>query len=247
MHGCWRALRAGALSRDLEARHQAWVRSANRRGQLLDTLRRAHHAETFRTLVRDVESGSTVEQVADDLSALADAMLDLTLSWAWRHLRQRHRANRASPSSPTASSAARSWGYGSDLDIVFLTTTTTSAPRSARLARKVISWLSLHRRRRAVRDRHRAAPERQLGPAGHLDRGLRALPEGAAATPPGPGDIRPSPGRAGARAMPAWRALRGSAPRGADRAARPGCAARARSPPCASGCADIRCDRPAST
>ena len=45
----------------------------------------------FRTLSRDVEGRITVEQVADDLSALADAMLDLTLSWAWRHLRQRHR------------------------------------------------------------------------------------------------------------------------------------------------------------
>ena len=44
--------------------------------KLLDTLRRAHHAEVFRTLVRDVEGELSVEEVADDLSALADAMLD---------------------------------------------------------------------------------------------------------------------------------------------------------------------------
>jgi glutamate-ammonia-ligase adenylyltransferase len=37
----------------------------------------------FRTLVRDVEGELTVEQVADDLSALADAVLDTTLRWAW--------------------------------------------------------------------------------------------------------------------------------------------------------------------
>ena len=34
-----------------------------------------------------------------------------------------------------------------------------------------------HRRRRAVRHRHRAAAERQLGPAGHLDRRVRELPD----------------------------------------------------------------------
>ena len=42
---------------------------------LLNLLRRAHHAEVFRTLVRDVEGRITVEQVADDLSLLADAVL----------------------------------------------------------------------------------------------------------------------------------------------------------------------------
>jgi glutamate-ammonia-ligase adenylyltransferase len=52
-------------------------------------LRRAHHAEVFRTLVRDVERQITVEQVADDLSALADATLAIAMRWAWRHLKQR--------------------------------------------------------------------------------------------------------------------------------------------------------------
>jgi glutamate-ammonia-ligase adenylyltransferase len=36
---------------------------------LLNVLRRAHHAEVFRTLARDVQGRLTVEQVADDLSA----------------------------------------------------------------------------------------------------------------------------------------------------------------------------------
>jgi [glutamine synthetase] adenylyltransferase / [glutamine synthetase]-adenylyl-L-tyrosine phosphorylase len=35
----------------------------------------AHHAEVFRTLARDVEGRLSVEQVADDLSALAEAVL----------------------------------------------------------------------------------------------------------------------------------------------------------------------------
>ena len=66
-----------AFIADLDARHAAWERSGEADEEsLLDTLRRAHHAEVFRTLVRDVEGHLTVEQVADDLSALADAVLD---------------------------------------------------------------------------------------------------------------------------------------------------------------------------
>ena len=136
----------GALSRDLEARHQAWVRSGEAdEGELLDTLRRAHHAETFRTLVRDVESEISVEQVADDLSALADAMLDLTLSWAWRHLRQRHREQPRFAVIAYGKLGGKELGYGSDLDIVFLSDDDDErAPEVyAAFARKVITWLSL--------------------------------------------------------------------------------------------------------
>ena len=50
---------------------------------LLDLLRRAHHAEVFRTLARDVEGALTVEQVANDLSALADATLRVAIQWCW--------------------------------------------------------------------------------------------------------------------------------------------------------------------
>ena len=65
-----------AYQRELEERHAGWERSGQADEELLlDTLRRAHHAEVFRTLVRDVEGHITVEQVADDLSALADATL----------------------------------------------------------------------------------------------------------------------------------------------------------------------------
>ena len=81
-----------AFQSDLEERHAAWVRAGEADEEvLLDTLRHAHHAEVFRTLVRDVEGDITVEQVADDLSALADAVLDTTIAWAWARLRQRHR------------------------------------------------------------------------------------------------------------------------------------------------------------
>ena len=81
---------AASYQRDLEDRHTAWVRAGQADEEaLLDTLRRAHHAEVSRTLVRDVEGTLTVEQVADDLSALADATLAVTIKWAWSYLQQR--------------------------------------------------------------------------------------------------------------------------------------------------------------
>jgi glutamate-ammonia-ligase adenylyltransferase len=67
-----------AFTADLEQRLTAWQRlGEDDEEKLLDTLRHAHHAEVFRTLVRDVEGELTVEEVADDLSALADTLLDM--------------------------------------------------------------------------------------------------------------------------------------------------------------------------
>jgi glutamate-ammonia-ligase adenylyltransferase len=107
--------------RELDERHAGLgTVGRGRRGALLDTLRRAHHAEVFRTLVRDVEGELSVEQVADDLSALADAMLDCTVQrWAWA------RCASATADCGLAVIAygklgGKELGYGSDLDVVFL-------------------------------------------------------------------------------------------------------------------------------
>ncbi|HJV72218.1 bifunctional [glutamate--ammonia ligase]-adenylyl-L-tyrosine phosphorylase/[glutamate--ammonia-ligase] adenylyltransferase [Ideonella sp.] len=135
---------------DLEERHAAWVRSGEAdEGSLLDTLRRAHHAEVFRTLVRDVEQRITVEQVADDLSALADAVLDCTLRWAWAHLRQRHRETPRFAIIAYGKLGGLELGYGSDLDLVFLYDDADEPdPDRAQevysaFVRKLIGWLTL--------------------------------------------------------------------------------------------------------
>src|SRR6185436_4545937 len=67
---------AAEFERDLEDRHQSLTRTGEAdEERLLNLLRHAHHAELFRTLARDVDGRITVEQVADDLSALADSVL----------------------------------------------------------------------------------------------------------------------------------------------------------------------------
>ncbi|HEU4460430.1 MAG TPA: glutamine-synthetase adenylyltransferase [Methylibium sp.] len=140
----------GAFLRELDDRHGAWMRGGQADEEaLLDTLRRAHHAEVFRTLVRDVEGVLTVEQVADDLSALADATLDCAIRWAWPHLRQRHRASPRFAVVAYGKLGGKELGYGSDLDVVFLFAHDEGedADRAAEVygafGRKLITWLTL--------------------------------------------------------------------------------------------------------
>jgi glutamate-ammonia-ligase adenylyltransferase len=112
---------------------------------LLNLLRRAHHAEVFRTLARDVEGVLTVEQVADDLSALADSVLRVTLQWCWQRLRQRHRDEPAFAIIGYGKLGGKELGYGSDLDIVFVYDDEhPDAPEIyAALVRKMINWLTV--------------------------------------------------------------------------------------------------------
>jgi glutamate-ammonia-ligase adenylyltransferase len=136
---------------ELLARKTAMERSGEGGEEvLLQLLRQAHHAETFRTLARDLEGKITVEQVADDLSALADAILQTATQWAWEFTRGRHR--------PGAELAGRfgivaygklggkELGYGSDLDIVFLFDDPLEEGAQVafvNLARKLIQWMTL--------------------------------------------------------------------------------------------------------
>lgn len=112
---------------------------------LLNLLRRAHHAETFRTLARDVEGKLTVEQVADDLSALADAVLRLTARWCWQRLKNRHRDTPAFAIIGYGKLGGKELGYGSDLDIVFVYEDEheNAAEIYAAFVRKMINWLQV--------------------------------------------------------------------------------------------------------
>ena len=112
---------------------------------LLNLLRRAHHAEVFRTLARDLEGTITVEQVADDLSALADAVLRVTTRWCWDRLKKKHRADPQLAIIAYGKLGGKELGYGSDLDLVFVfDDNDEQAPEVyATLVRKLIHWLTL--------------------------------------------------------------------------------------------------------
>lgn len=112
---------------------------------LLNLLRRAHHAEVFRTLARDVEGRITVEQVADDLSALADSVLKITSRWVWQLFKQRHRDEPLFAILAYGKLGGKELGYGSDLDIVFVYEDPDERAGEiyAAYVRKLINWLTV--------------------------------------------------------------------------------------------------------
>ena len=137
---------AGDFERELEQRREALARTGEDDDEaLLNLLRRAHHAEVFRTLARDIEGRLTVEQVADDLSALADAVLRVTARWVWRRLKSRHREEPQFGIIGYGKLGGKELGYGSDLDIVFVYQ--DDHPQAgeiyAQLVRRLINWLTV--------------------------------------------------------------------------------------------------------
>jgi glutamate-ammonia-ligase adenylyltransferase len=137
--------RAEEFERELEHRRKSvQITGEDDDETLLNVLRRAHHAELFRTLARDVEGVLTVEQVADDLSALADATLRVTARWCWERLKQRHRETPCLAIIGYGKLGGKELGYGSDLDIVFVyeDDDERSPDAYAAFIRKLIIWLS---------------------------------------------------------------------------------------------------------
>ena len=137
---------AHGFAQDLERRRLALVGSGEDDDEtLLNLLRRAHHAEVFRTLTRDIEGRLSVEQVADDLSALAQAVLGVATQWCWGRLKNRHREDHQLGILAYGKLGGLELGYGSDLDIVFVYD--DDAERAPEvyglLVRKLINWLTV--------------------------------------------------------------------------------------------------------
>ncbi|MGQ3054696.1 MAG: DUF294 nucleotidyltransferase-like domain-containing protein, partial [Roseateles sp.] len=135
-----------AFITDLLEREQGWERSGEADEEaLLDTLRRAHHAEVFRTLVRDVEGRITVEQVADDLSLLADAVLQIAITWAWARFGKAHRADPRLAVIAYGKLGGKELGYGGDLDVVFVfdDDDENASEIYGAFVRRLITWLTL--------------------------------------------------------------------------------------------------------
>ena len=137
---------AAQLRRHLQARHDALAsQGADDEESLLNVLRRAHHGETLLTLARDVEGRLSVEQVADDLSLLADTLVEVAALWVWSRLKTRHRDLPCFAVLGYGKWGGKELGYGSDLDIVFVYQ--DDHPQAgeiyAAFARKLIQWLTI--------------------------------------------------------------------------------------------------------
>jgi len=137
---------ASDFEHELEQRRMALTGSGEADDEaLLNLLRRAQHAEVFRTLARDVEGKLTVEEVADDLSSLAEAVLRVTTRWCWNRLKMKHRETPQFAIIAYGKLGGKELGYGSDLDLVFVYADEDerSPEIYASLVRKLINWLTV--------------------------------------------------------------------------------------------------------
>ncbi len=110
----------------------------------MDLMREQHHAQSFRLLTQDIAGLLSVEKLADNLSALADTMVELTIPLCWRKIKIRHRESPAFAVISYGKLGGKELGYASDLDIIFLYD--DDAPEAAevytRLAQRTNTWLS---------------------------------------------------------------------------------------------------------
>lgn len=152
-----------AIERDeLRARMAALEGDVERQ---MDELRQYKQSETFRLLAQDLAGLWTVERLSDQLSHLADILLDQSLECVWAQMRERHRERPAFAVIAYGKLGGKELGYASDLDLVFLYDDVhpEAQERYARLAKRLNTWIST------------------LTPAGVLyETDLRLRPDGAA-------------------------------------------------------------------
>ena len=112
----------------------------------MDVLRELHHAQLFRLLAQDLDGILSVEHLADHLSALADILVEATLSAAWQTIATRHRDIPQFAVIAYGKLGGKELGYASDLDIIFLyDDDDQEAPAQyAKFAQRFITWMTSH-------------------------------------------------------------------------------------------------------
>lgn len=131
----------------------------------MDELRHFKQSETFRLLAQDLSGMWTLEKLSDQLSALADLLLGVTLDLIWASFAKPHRATPAFAIIAYGKLGGKELGYASDLDIVFLHDDPHADAQEvyARLGKRLNTWMST------------------LTPAGILyETDMRLRPDGAA-------------------------------------------------------------------
>lgn len=117
--------------------------------QQMNLMRDVQHQVSFQLLAQDLEGVLSVEKLADQLSALADALLAETIGRVWPLVQTKGqpRSNLEPPKFAVIAYGklgGKELGYASDLDLVFI----YDDPRDdaveiyARLGRRMSSWLS---------------------------------------------------------------------------------------------------------
>lgn len=116
--------------------------------QQMNLMRDLQRQVSFQLLAQDIAGVLSVEALADQLSALADLLLEQTLRWVWPLVLHCPVAEAPPPKFAIIAYGklgGKELGYSSDLDLVFLfdDPDENAAERYAKLARRLTSWLSI--------------------------------------------------------------------------------------------------------
>lgn len=111
----------------------------------MNIVRDAHHGALFQLLVADLQGRFTMERLSDQLSALADAMLDIVITLAWQSMSSRHRTDPKFAVIAYGKLGGKELGYASDLDLIYLydDEDEAAAKNYTRLVRRMMSWLTV--------------------------------------------------------------------------------------------------------
>ena len=115
------------------------------RERQLNLLRDAHHSALFHLLLADLDGRLSVERLADQLSALADAVLSAVLELAWDSIATRHREYPRFAVIGYGKLGGKELGYASDLDLIFLYDDDDPQAEGnyIKLVRRMLSWLTM--------------------------------------------------------------------------------------------------------
>ena len=118
---------------------------ADDREQQMNLLRDAHHGALFHLLLADLAGSLTVERLADQLSALADAVIELVIEFSWNSIATRHCEVPKFAVIAYGKLGGKELGYSSDLDLIFLYDDPDPAAEAnyTKLVRRILSWLTV--------------------------------------------------------------------------------------------------------
>lgn len=111
----------------------------------MNLLRDAHHGAVFKLLIADLEGRFTVERLADQLSALADAVLEMVITLAWQTIASRHCEIPKFAVVAYGKLGGKELSYASDLDLIYLydDPSPEASKNYTRLVRRMMSWLTV--------------------------------------------------------------------------------------------------------
>jgi glutamate-ammonia-ligase adenylyltransferase len=119
--------------------------------RVLDELRLFKQRHVFRLTIADLEGELPVMALSDELSALADTILEVALRVADRSAIPGAVKDGEGPGSSSGFAVigygklgGKELGYGSDLDLVFVYDAERAGEQAPRLAQRLITWLTSH-------------------------------------------------------------------------------------------------------